>query len=84
MKESFVFTDASIGNAVATRGIMADLRSSVGSKGDGPAAGAGHMGGPAPFSKADRSRFLQALHDVIERLKRSGGVGCLYRPWLRS
>ena len=66
------FTDASIGNAVATRGIMADLRSSVGSKGDGPAAGAGHMGGPAPFSKADRSRFLQALHDVIERLKRGG------------
>jgi len=51
---------------------MADLRASVGSKGDGPAAGAGQMGGPAPFSKADRSRFLQALHDVIERLKRGG------------
>lgn len=65
------FTDASIGNAVATRGIMADLRASVGSKGDGPGSGAGHVGGPAPFSKADRSRFLQALHEAIEQLKRS-------------
>ena len=59
-----------IGNAVATRGIMADLRSSVGSKSDGPGSGGGHMGGPAPFSKADRSRFLQALHEAVERLKR--------------
>lgn len=65
------FTDASIGNAVATRGIMADLRSSVGSKGDGPGRGAGHLGGPAAFSKADRSRFLQSLHEALERLKRS-------------
>ncbi len=64
------FTDASIGNAVATRGIMADLRSSVGSKSDGPGSGGGHVGGPAPFSKADRSRFLQALHEAVERLKR--------------
>ena len=30
------FTDASIGSAVATRGIMADLRASVGTKRDGP------------------------------------------------
>ena len=66
------FTEASIGNAVATRGIMADLRASVGSKNDGPAtsAGSGHVGGPAPFSKTDRSRFLQALHEALERLKR--------------
>src|SRR5215213_9102937 len=44
------FTAASIGGAIATRAIMADLR-----------AGAGMTGGPAPFAKADRSRFLQAL-----------------------
>ena len=54
------FTRASIGAAVATRAIMADLR-----------AGAdGVMGGPAPFAKADRSRFLQALDEALVRLER--------------
>ncbi|HEV2865551.1 MAG TPA: YaiI/YqxD family protein [Allosphingosinicella sp.] len=54
------FTSASIGAAVATRAIMADLR-----------AGAdGIMGGPAPFAKADRSRFLSALDEALVRLKR--------------
>jgi uncharacterized protein YaiI (UPF0178 family) len=28
------------------------------------------IGGPAPFSKADRSRFLSALDTVLVRLKR--------------
>jgi len=51
------FTAASIGGAIATRAIMADLR-----------AGAGVTGGPAPFSKADRSRFLQALDEALVRL----------------
>ena len=53
------FTSASIGGAVATRAIMADLR-----------AGAGVTGGPAPFAKADRSRFLQALDEALVRLAR--------------
>ena len=54
------FTRASIGSAIATRAIMADLR-----------AGAdGLMGGPAPFAKADRSRFLQALDEALVRLGR--------------
>ena len=54
------FTSASIGGAIATRAIMADLR-----------AGAdGLMGGPAPFAKADRSRFLQALDEALVRLGR--------------
>jgi hypothetical protein len=54
------FTLASIGVAVATRAIMADLR-----------AGAdGMKGGPAPFAKADRSRFLSALDEALVRLKR--------------
>lgn len=54
------FTLASIGPAIATRAIMADLRSGMS---DG-------MGGPAPFSKADRSQFLQALDSALVRLKR--------------
>ncbi|WP_447758610.1 YaiI/YqxD family protein [Sphingopyxis fribergensis] len=54
------FTMASIGPAIATRAIMADLRSGMS---DG-------MGGPPPFSKADRSQFLQALDSALVRLKR--------------
>jgi uncharacterized protein YaiI (UPF0178 family) len=54
------FTSASIGGAIATRAIMADLRS-----------GAGVTGGPAPFAKADRSRFLQALDEALVRLERT-------------
>jgi uncharacterized protein YaiI (UPF0178 family) len=53
-------TAASIGGAIATRAIMADLRS-----------GAGVTGGPAPFAKADRSRFLQALDEALVRLGRA-------------
>jgi hypothetical protein len=54
------FTAASIGAAVATRAIMADLRAGM----DGPG------GGPAPFARADRSRFLSALDEALVRLKR--------------
>ena len=54
------FTAASIGGAIATRAIMADLR-----------AGGDVVGGPAPFAKADRSRFLQALDEALARLARS-------------
>jgi uncharacterized protein YaiI (UPF0178 family) len=50
------FTTSSIGAAIATRAIMADLRGS----GDPTAAG-----GQKPFSKEDRSRFLQALDAAI-------------------
>ena len=54
------FTPSSIGAAIATRAIMADLRAGV----------AGVGGGPAPFAKADRSRFLQALDEALVRLGR--------------
>ena len=54
------FTSASIGSAIATRAIMADLR-----------AGGDVAGGPAPFAKADRSRFLQALDEALVRLSRA-------------
>jgi uncharacterized protein YaiI (UPF0178 family) len=53
------FTTASIGGAIATRAIMADLR-----------AGGDQLGGPAPFAKADRSRFLQALDQALVAIRR--------------
>jgi hypothetical protein len=55
------FTTSSIGSAIATRAIMADLR-----------AGGDVIGGPPPFTKADRSRFLQSLDEALVRLKRAG------------
>ena len=58
-----LFTANSIGSAVATRAIMADLRAGVGGEG---------IGGPAPFSKTDRSRFLSALDEALVRLRRGG------------
>lgn len=50
------FTAASIGSQVAVRAIMADLR-----------AGGEQVGGPAAFTKADRSRFLSALDLALTR-----------------
>ena len=56
------WTDNNIGTAIATRAIMSDLR--AGAMGE-------NIGGPKPFSHADRSRFLQNLPNVIAKLKRS-------------
>ncbi len=53
------FTDNSIGSAVAMRNLMADLRES-----------GQETSGPPPFSKADRSRFLSALHEALVQIKR--------------
>ena len=50
------FTTSSIGSAVAVRAIMADLR-----------AGGDRVGGPPPFGKEDRSRFLSALDAALMR-----------------
>ncbi|MEH6791546.1 YaiI/YqxD family protein [Parasphingorhabdus sp.] len=57
------FTPDSIGAAVATRAIMADLRAGMGTE---------NIGGPPPFSKSDRSRFLSSLDEILVRLKRAG------------
>lgn len=57
------FTTSSIGSAIATRAIMADLRAGGDSIGT-------QIGGPPPFSKTDRSRFLSALDETLVRLKR--------------
>lgn len=54
------FTTASIGSAIATRAIMADLR-----------AGGDIVGGPPPFGKQDKSRFLSTLDETLVRLLRS-------------
>ena len=54
------FTDDNIGNALATRELMADLR----------AYGVG--GGPPPFGQRDRSRFLQALELAVREAVRDG------------
>jgi uncharacterized protein len=53
------FTTSSIGSAVAVRAIMSDLR-----------AGGDRIGGPAPFGKEDRSRFLSALDAALVRAGR--------------
>mgnify|MGYP000135538014 CR=1 FL=1 len=54
------FDAASIGNAIATRALMEDLRAGMD----------GISGGPPPFSKADRSAFLQSLDRVLIKLQR--------------
>jgi hypothetical protein len=54
------FTASSIGAAIATRAIMADLR----------AGGDVLPGGPGAFSKDDRSRFLQAIDAALVKLRR--------------
>jgi uncharacterized protein YaiI (UPF0178 family) len=53
------FTPNTIGEALASREFMADLRE----------AGA-ITGGPAPFGKTDRSKFLQRLDEIINALMR--------------
>ena len=54
-----LFTEENIGNVVAGRALNAHLRE------------LGEIsGGNASFSKQDRSRFLQALEEVIQHIKR--------------
>ena len=53
------FTQDSIGSALAQRAFMEHIRST------------GEItGGPRPFAAADRSRFLQALDEAIQKIKR--------------
>jgi len=57
------FTPDNIGNALSMRDLLADLREQ------------GIMtGGPKPFSKKDRSKFLQALDETIVRIRRASGM----------
>ncbi len=53
------FTEDNIGQAIATRDLLSELR------------GAGEItGGPAPLKNSDRSRFLQRLDEVIQSIRR--------------
>jgi hypothetical protein len=53
------FTEDNVGDALATRELMSELR------------GAGEItGGPAPFQKRDSSRFLQSLDTAIQAFRR--------------
>ena len=52
------FTENNIGQALATRDLLSDLR------------GAGEItGGPPPLKKSDRSLFLQQLDQVIQSIR---------------
>ena len=53
------FTEDNIGDALASRELMANLRE-MGTIG----------GGPPPFDKKDRSNFLQRLDEAIQELRR--------------
>ena len=57
------FTEDNIGQVLATRDLLTELRS------------AGQItGGPAPLKKSDRSRFLQTLDEVIQSIRRDHPV----------
>jgi uncharacterized protein YaiI (UPF0178 family) len=53
------FTEDAIGEALATRALLDMLRQS-----------GAYGGGPAPFAKADRSRFLAKLDELIHAVRR--------------
>lgn len=55
------FTEDNIGQAVAIRNLMAEIRD----------AGE-RTGGPPPLTKRDRSRFLHQLDEIIQRVRRQG------------
>jgi uncharacterized protein YaiI (UPF0178 family) len=57
------FTEDNIGEAMATRELLSGLRD------------AGMVsGGPPPFQKKDRSRFLQTLDEIVQRVKKARGI----------
>ena len=55
-----VYTEDSVGDALATRNLMSQLRE-VGAV----------TGGPAPHGKRDSSLFLQKLDELIQKIRRS-------------
>jgi len=55
-----IYSTANIGEALATRNLLSELRE------------AGSVtGGPPPFQKRDRSRFLQSLDQIVQSIKRT-------------
>ncbi|MCF8144934.1 MAG: YaiI/YqxD family protein [Deltaproteobacteria bacterium] len=68
------FSEDNIGSALATRNLLSELREW------------GEVtGGPPPFDKRDRSRFLQSLDNAINQIQREkGGCDQLRTPELRT
>jgi hypothetical protein len=59
-----VHTEDSVGDALATRNLMSQLRET------------GEItGGPAPHARRDRSLFLQRLDELVQRIRRGRGGG---------
>ena len=54
-----LFDEGNIGDSLATRQLLSQLRDQ-----------GIMMGGPAPFAKRDRSRFLQCLDETIQAIRR--------------
>jgi uncharacterized protein YaiI (UPF0178 family) len=57
-----LFTTQNIGQQLGMRDLMADIRS---------ANPLGASGGGRPFSKADRSRFLNSLEQLVRKVKKA-------------
>jgi uncharacterized protein YaiI (UPF0178 family) len=55
------YTEDNIGDALATREVLADARAY------------GVTVGPPPFGKKDRSRFLQSLDETVQSIRRRSG-----------
>lgn len=56
------YTSASIGDTVATRDLMAELRPGM----EGMTGGA--AGGPRPYARTDRAAFKSALENMLRRV----------------
>ena len=56
------FLEENIGDALATRDLLAQLRET-----------GVQLGGPSPFRKQDASRFLQQLDTIIQQIRRRHG-----------
>ena len=60
------FTPESIGNDLATRNLLTELRDT------------GQIrGGGRPFTKQDRSRFLGALDNIVQAIRRTRPLNCM-------
>lgn len=57
--KGYAFTENSIGEALATRALMEDLRQQ-----------GAYTGGPAPMTRQDRSRFLSQLDQTVNAVRR--------------
>jgi len=57
-----LFTTQNIGQQLGMRDLMADIRA---------ANPLGSSGGGRPFSKADRSQFLNSLEQIVRKLKKA-------------